>query len=433
MRNAQHFAAICLVASCALPAMAADSLFGTETLTAQRLVKTVLVRNPSLPALHAAASEAASRVEPAGTLDDPMLSYTFAPETLDSLQNSNGPDRGLNYSVDLSQAIPWPGTLALREAEASSMAEAVNQDLTDLRLQIIAAAKVGFAEWYYIHRALQINRTNRRLLIDLRHVAETEYAAGRATQQDVIQAELEHAKLLDEALALKREQRSIQAQLNGLLNRAPQAYLPPPAELAPPASPPDLQVLQETAIENHPALKRLQAQLDASRSRVGLAEKNFYPDFNFSAGYDNFWDTPEQRFTVGASVNVPVNRGKYQALLDAAQADAMRAQWRLVDRRARLLVAIGRVRAGVAESVDVIELHHEQLVPLAQDNLNAAEADYEAGVGDFQDVITAENRKLMIELEFARAQANYIRRLAQLQRWTGAYRPGGGNEEHAND
>jgi cobalt-zinc-cadmium efflux system outer membrane protein len=419
MRNAQHFTAICLVASCALPAMAADSLFGTETLTAQRLVKTVLARNPSLPVLRAAASEAASRVEPAGTLDDPMLSYTFAPETLDSLQNPNGPDRGLNYSVDLSQAIPWPGTLALREAEASSMAEAANQDLADLRLQIIAAAKAGFAEWYYIHRALQINRTNRRLLIELRHVAETEYAAGRAIQQDVIQAELEHAKLLDEALALKREQHSIQAQLNGLLNRAPQAYLPPPAELAPPALPLDLQVLQQTAIENHPALKRLTAQLEASRSRVGLAEKNFYPDVNLMAGYDNFWDAPEQRFTVGASVNVPVNRGRYRALLDAAQADAMQAQWRLVDRRARLLVAIGRARAGVAESVDAIELHHEQLVPLAQDNLNAAEADYEAGAGDFQDVITAENRKLMIELEFARTQANYIRRLAQLQRWTG--------------
>ena len=97
----------------------------------------------------------------------------------------------------------------------------------------------------------------------------------------------------------------------------------------------------------------------------------------------------------------------------------MQAQWRLVDSRAQLLAALGRARAGVAESVDAIELHHEQLVPLAQDNLNAAEADYEAGAGDFQDVITAENRKLMIELEFARAQANYIRRLAQLQRWTG--------------
>jgi outer membrane protein, heavy metal efflux system len=433
VRNAQCFTAVYLLASCALPAMAADSLFGTEPLTVQRLVKTVLVRNPSLPALRAAASEAASRVGSAGTLDDPMLSYTFAPETVGGIQNPNGSDRGLNQHVELSQAIPWPGSLALREAEASSMAEAARQDLADLRLQIMAAVKAGFAEWYYIHRALQINRANRQLLVELRHVAETQYAVGRATQQDVIQAELEHARLLDEALALKREQHSIQAQLNGLLNRAPEAYLPPPAELALPASPPDLQVLQQTAIENHPALKRLQAQLEASRSRVGLAEKDFYPGFDFWAGYDSFWDAPEQRFTVGVGINVPWNRRKYQALKDAAQADAMQAQWRLVDRRAQLLEALGRARAGVAESVDAIELHHEQLVPLAQDNLNAAEADYETGAGDFQDVITAENRKLVIELGFARAQANYIRRLAQLQRWTGAYRPGGGNEEHAND
>jgi outer membrane protein, heavy metal efflux system len=407
-----------------LPALpASDSFSSLETLTAQRLVDAALKRNPSLPVLRAAAAEAASRAGPAGALEDPIISYVFAPETIGGIQNINGPDRGLNQRVELSQSIPWPGTLALHAAEASSMVKAANQELADLRLEIIAAAKAGFAEWYYVHRALAINKANQRLLVELRNVAETQYAAGRATQQDVIQAELEHARLLDEALALKREQRSIQAQLNGLLNRAPGEYLAPPGRIARPATPPDLQVLQETAVGNHPELKRLSAQLEASRSRVGLAEKDFYPDFNFSAGYDNFWDAPEQRFTVGLSINLPLNRGKYRALRDAAQANTMQAQWRLVDRQAQLLAALGRARAEVAESVGVIKLHHDQLVPLAQDNLNAAEADYQTGAGNFQGVITAENRKLMIELEFARAQANYIRRLAELQRWTGGAWP----------
>src|SRR3712207_8419186 len=46
--------------------------------------------------------------------------------------------------------------------------------------------------------------------------------------------------------------------------------------------------------------------------------------------------------------------------------------------------------------------------------------------GDFQDVITAENRKLMVELQFARAQADYVRRLAELKRWTRS-------EEHTSE
>jgi outer membrane protein TolC len=403
--------------------MAADSPLDTGPLISQQLVKAVLERNPSLPALRAAAQAAASRVEPAGALDDPMVSYAFAPQTIGGIENPTGPDRGLNQSIDLSQEIPWPGTLGLREDAARSEADAASQDLADLRLEIIAAAKAGFAEWYYVHRALAINEANRDLLIELRNVAETQYAAGRATQQDVIQAELEHTRLLHETLALQREQRSTQAQLNALLNRAPSEYLAPPAALADPVVPPDLRVLQQTAIENHPELKGLQAQLDANRARVELAGKDFYPNIELMAGYDSFWDEDEQRFTVGIGVNVPWNRSKYRALKDAAQADAMQAQWELADRRTQLLAAVARARAEVAETVDVIKLHHELLVPLAQDNLNAAEADYRAGAGDFLDVITAENRKLTVELEFARAQADYVRRLAGLKRWTGGQWP----------
>lgn len=406
-----------------------NPLSGAAPLTARRLVNAVLQRNPGVPALHAAAAAAASRVEPAGALDDPMLSYTLAPQTI-------GSGERLNQGFDLSQEIPWPGTLALREDAARSQAEAASQDLAGLRLEIIAAAKAGFAEWYYVHRALAINAANKELLIELRNVAETQYAAGRATQQDVIQAELEHTRLLQEALALKREQRSLQAHINSLLNRAPGEYLAAPAKLAPPASPPGLQILQQTAVENHPELKRLEAQLNVSRARVGLTEKDFYPDLRIMTGYSGLWDEEEKRFTVGFSINLPWNRSKYRQLGDAARADGMRAQWHLADRRAQLLAALARARAEVAESVDVIELHHDLLVPLVQDNLNAAVADYRAGAGDFLDVITAENRKLMVELELARAQADYVRRRAEMARWSGGVLPaahGSVNEGRANE
>jgi outer membrane protein, heavy metal efflux system len=421
MRAMQRFSTACLLASLTLPTMAADPLFGAEPLTSQQLADLVLERNPGLEALRAAVTEAASRVEPAAALEDPMLAYTLAPQTI------GGTDAGGDFSqnIRLSQTIPWPGTLSLREAAARSEAAAASQDLADLQLQIVAAVKAGYAEWYYVHRALAINEANRELLIELRNVAETQYAAGRATQQDVIQAEVEHDRLLDEALGFKRERRSIQAQINGLLNRVPGAFLPPPGEVAPRAVPPSLRTLRRIAVGNHPELKRLEAQRQASRVRVGLAEKDLYPDFDLMAGYDSFWEDEDQRFSIGASINIPLNRSKYRALRDAAQANALQAQWRLVDRRAQLLAELGQARAAVAESVAVIELYQDRLVPLAQDNLAAAEADYRAGAGDFLDVITAENRKLMTELTLARARANYVRRVAELERWTGGNLPPG--------
>ena len=159
-------ALVCVCLFAGVPAHAADPLVGATLLTAKRLVNAVMQRNPGVPALRAAAAAAASRVEPAGALDDPMLSYTLAPQTI-------GSGERLNQGFDLSQEIPWPGTLALRAAAARSEAEAAGLALTDLRLAIATAATAGFAEWYYVHRAVATNAASRDLLIELRNVTET--------------------------------------------------------------------------------------------------------------------------------------------------------------------------------------------------------------------------------------------------------------------
>ncbi len=81
-------------------------------LSADRLVAMVLQENPGSAELSAAAEAAAFRVEPAGSLDDPVFSYAFAPRTF------GREGQGLNQKIELSQSIPWPGTLAAREQAA---------------------------------------------------------------------------------------------------------------------------------------------------------------------------------------------------------------------------------------------------------------------------------------------------------------------------
>ncbi|MGI8738418.1 MAG: TolC family protein [Gammaproteobacteria bacterium] len=73
----------------------------------------------------------------------------------------------------------------------------------------------------------------------------------------------------------------------------------------------------------------------------------------------------------------------------------------------------------MTESISVIALYRDRLLPLVRDNLNAAQADYRAGTGTFRAVITAENQKLMTELRLARVRADYVRRTALLARWSG--------------
>jgi outer membrane protein TolC len=380
-------------------------------LTADTLSRLALERNAGIKALEAAARAAAFRVAPAGALDDPTLQYGVPPATL-----------GDRFGrLEVSQPVPWPGKLALREDAARWQATAASEDSDELRLRVAAAAKSLFAEWAYVHRALTINTDHEALLQELRRVAEVRYAAGRAGQQDALQAEVARARLAAEAITLERRRREVQARINALLSRPAQSHVPPPADLPEPMPAPPLDQLQHTAAREHPALARVHARIAEAQTQKDLTEKDFYPDFRLMAGYSSLWDNPDKRWTIGVGINLPLDYGnKRSATLDAARAELMRRRWQLTDGEAQLLGEIEAARAGVEEAASVIAIYRSRLLPLAEDNLAAARADYRAGAGSFLNVIDAEREQLRTEDGLARARADYLRRLAELERWVGA-------------
>lgn len=383
-----------------------------ERLTAEGLAARVLEANPGLVAIEAASEAAAFRIDPAGSLDDPMLSYGVAPLTADA-------DRSLNQRVDFNQKIPWPGTLAARESAARYDAVAAERDVDALRLRVIAQSKAAYAEWYFVHAALDIHHSTRALLDELIATAETRYAAGRALKQDVLQAEVERADLDNHLLRLLRDKATVQARINALLNQPPNAPLPP-ADVIPKAIVlPAFESMQGRALSRHPALTQLDARISASASRITLAEKAFYPDFQVGVGYNSLWDDVDKRPVFGVSINVPLNRSKRRSDLGRAQAEKRRAEWILIERRAELLADLTQARAEVVEAQSSVVLFRDQLLPLSAEYLEAAIADYQSGRGAFLNVITAEQRALTTELALARARADYARRLAELERWVG--------------
>lgn len=414
-----------LAVACALPVLAAapataapppqddpEQAVAGPPLTAEALASMVLMANPGLAAAAAGAQAAAQEVRPAGSLEDPMLSYAVAPLTA-------GADRSLMQSIEVSQSFPWPGTLAARESAARYEAIASERDVDALRLRIIAQAKSAWAEWRYIDSALEINNATRALLDELLATARTRYAAGRALQQDVLQAEVERVDLENDLLRLARQRATLQASINALLNRAPETLLPPAAPISPESTLPPLEALQARALTRHPELARLEARISARESEVTLAEKGFYPNFEIGVGYDAMWDMVDQRPMIGVSINVPFDRGRRRAELDRARAERRRAEYALLQTRADLLAGLAAARAEVDEARRSVALYEDELVPLAAQYLEATIADYQSGAGPFLNVIAAERRKLETGLGLARARADHARRHAELELWTG--------------
>jgi len=415
------FAAVLFMASWHV-ALAGDEgrLFNNkQQITATQLVKAVLARNPGLSAMRSAVEAVHAKIVPASALDDPTLAYALAPETVGGFRTPGGRLRSLNQRIELSQTIPWPGTLDLRRKAAIAETESVAWKLSDFRLQLAERTRAAYAEWYYAHRALAVNAENLTLVTRLRAVAETAYGTGQAPQQDVLQAEVELTRLQNQALEIERRRSTVRAGINGLLNRDPRASLPLPRALSPIGKLPDYANLRQMALARYPALKRLDAEIAASQDRVDLARKGFYPDFKLSAGYNSLWDAPEKQFTVGAAINIPIG-AKHQGELEEANARLQQRRAERLDARASLLSSLDQSYRTARQARDSIVLYTDSLMPLARLNLKAAEADYSNGSGDFLKLITAEQQYLTAKLELARSRADFFIQFAALD-----YRAGG--------
>jgi cobalt-zinc-cadmium efflux system outer membrane protein len=383
-----------------------DELQFGDVLTVESLITAVRSRSPRLIASEAAAEAASHRLDYAGALDDPVLSYLAAPNASDN-------------SIDLSQRLPWPGTRSAREAVAEEELAVAEWGVVSERLTLETLAKSAYADWYFVDRALEIHEETEARLDQMIAAAEAQYVAGRTSRQDVLQAEVERADFEKHRLQLHRQQVSTLARLNALMDRSPEASLPQAAPITVQPLMMDEAELNRLALEGHPELHRLQAQVARAESLEVVAEKAFYPDFQLRAGYNTLWEDPDKRAVIGVSINMPIGRAKREAALDRASAESRQASGMLADARAGLLAELARAHADVIEVIAVVELHEDELVPLANEYVDAALADYRSGTGAFLNVITAERRFLSAQLDLERARAEYLRRIAALERWVG--------------
>ena len=154
---------------------------------------------------------------------------------------------------------------------------------------------------------------------------------------------------------------------------------------------------------------------------MALAGRDFYPDVRLSAGYNSLWNQTEKRLTVGVGINIPL-QGKRRAAQNEARAGLLRLELEYKGRVSQVLGAVQRAYDRVRESGHVITLYRDRLLPLAEENLAVARTDYEAGGGDFLDLISAEKNLMQTQLQLERARADYHRRLAALARAVGGLR-----------
>lgn len=408
---------------------AADELFGNQReLLLPALVEQVLARNRTVEAMAAAWRAARERYPQAVALDDPVFASMLAPASLNSGIASQ-PGNSAGYLVGGAQKLPWFGKRQWRGEVARRESGAAFMGLQDTRLQIIEAAGLAYFDYFLARQRLALNVENTGKLRQFREIAQRQYEATLAPQQDMLQADVELAELARQRIELERLERIAIARINTLLHRVPDAYLPaPPERLESPVMALSPSQLRAIAVAQRPDLAALAAELRAEQARLQLAYKEFYPDFELFGRYDNFWSQPSLRGQVGLNMNVPLYRDKRQAAV-------REVQWRVSRRRAEYEQRVDDVNQQVQiaferfdESQQTLGLYIGQILPAARLNVQSALAAYESG-GDFLRLVAAQRQLIVLQERFQEAIADYHRRRIELERAVGGPLPALTREE----
>lgn len=394
---------------------------GNGPLSLDSALEIALTRNQKLAAFEAHAQALDAIPSQAGALPDMQFGISALNLPTDTFDFDQDPMSQLQLS--LSQSIPFPGKRSLKRQAAEIEAVAAGKRLNDEQLQVAAEVRVAWWELMYLTKAIGIVEQNRGLMRDFVEIAQTKYKVGKGLQQDVLLAQLELSRLLDRLLPLQGMRSAAQADLNALLNlRADQKVDLPasPSNTTLPDLPPEAQLL-ELAVEIRPLLHVARDRTEASRTRMDLAKKNYYPDLQVGAGYafrdgdDPIRGERPDLASLMIRINVPIYfKSKQSKALEQRSSEYFESKFVLNETVRSVQASIARNYARYHATRGQVSLFGTAIIPQAQQTVSAMLSGYQVSQVDFLNVLNAQITLYNAQISYWEAMSNAKRSLANL-------------------
>jgi len=408
--------------------LAANSHHASETasgevLTVWTAVEVAVRDNPSLAQMQARYEALAQIPSQVGTLPDPTINLNamnLPSDTFDREQEAM-----TQLQIGFSQEFPFPGKLGLREEAAAYDAKAAAYSVDELRLQLISTVKNTWWQLYYLERALTTLAQNQALLRQFISVAKTKYETGMGLQQDVLLAQLEFAKSMDQDIHLKAMRHHKAIYLNILMDRPINSTVVLPEQVS--TAMPDLaseDVLHRRSEITRPLLSKIATHIDAAQSRLDLAKRDYYPDFTIGMTYgDRSGENPLPRggeradfVSLKLAVNVPLYSGRKQSKAVAQKnSELQSSRYALHDQKGMVMVEISAAIADYLHSREQFTLFESGIVPLARQTVESMLAGYQVNEVDFLNLVRSQMKLFNYELQYWKTLIEAKQALARLE------------------
>lgn len=393
------------------------SAFADETTPLKSLVEEALEKNPEILRAKAEWEAATKRPSQAGSLPDPIVGVGWRNVRFDRITLTEDPNSMVTFS--LSQEFPFPGKLSLREKVAQEEAQAQEKLYEATLRRVIADLKEAYYNWFLVDKSIEITLKNKDLLEKFLKVAEAKYAVGKGIQQDVLKAQVEVSRFIEQLQLLEERRGIVEARIRSILNRPPDSPLVKPEVVEKSPFILTAEELYKLTKEKAPLLKVKENLIDRQEEALKLAKREYYPDFALgvapavmgmeSGGVEGAWEV-----TLGVKVPLYFYRKQRFGVQEAvSQLQAAREDYTSTNQSLFFNVKDQYLVAKTSENL--LKLFQEGIIPQAASSLESAITGYQVGNIDFLTLLNNLVTLFNFEITYYTYLTNYQTALARIE------------------
>jgi outer membrane protein TolC len=409
------FALLLLLASPDVAAQGVDTLFVSDP---AELVRVAIERNQDLKSLRFRTQQMEQSALQVGVLPDPTLGLVALPFPVFTARGAQ------RAQVQLSQSIPFPGKLELKEEAMEWAAKASYFSEETFKLDLIEQVRSMMVDIKLIRRQKSLIEQYQLLIRNFESVAETRYRVGKGSQQAILKAQLERNALSSRTSALDQSINSILRVLSTLVDQ--------PIALSPNINDEWDEVWLtkgdvRMALESRTELKSLQAQSMRAESLEELAKKEWRPDFSVGMSYFNITNEPSppgangrDALAISFGLKIPIQRKRLNARLEESRLLQQEVNSRTYRMQRQVSEEISEYQKNISLLIEQRSLFESALIPQAQTTLESTISAYTTGETGFLDLLDAERMVFDLSWQLEVISARLEKQVISLERSLGS-------------
>lgn len=385
-------------------------------------VRLALADDPLIAASQARSQALQDSAIADGQLPDPQLRTGIYNLPTDDFDIDEEPSTQLRLGVQ--QAFPRGKTLHYRQRQGEWKAKAASAGAELESRKLVLDVRRHFLELYYQTRAEAIVTETRALFSQLVEITQAHYATGRVSQQDVLNASLELARLDDHRTRILNAADTSRATLVKWIGAAAESPLDSNFPALPTPAP---RAGIQASLPDHPAIRVETARLEAENQSISIAREQYKPGWSAGLEYrKRFGEDPDgddrsDMMAAMLTVDIPLfTKNRQDKRLSASVRQAASIQLNRDNRLRELKQQLDTDHANWQRLGERAALYQSQLLQASTANAQASLNAYQSGVTEFTTLMRARITDLDVRLADLRIRVDRAKAQAGLLYLDGA-------------